>query len=343
MAGVRTERKPTCKEENVSDHLDAPGLKSPNMDARVDITDIFAFQNPADPTRSVLAMNVNPIAPTLADSFAPEAVYELILDTDDDTVADVTYSVTFSPRENGDQKATVRRATGEETRTAEISGGVLFRNVPVSFDGDAGVVESGDYEFFVGIRSDPFFFDLDGFQHDFEFTGEDFFIDKNVFSMVLEMPNKALDGGQIGFWCRVLGPEDGDLSQIDRMGRPLTNMLYNEGEDKNAFNQVGPEQDRELFLETFEAVLEANGYASGEARTIAETLLPDILAYDHRAAAAFPNGRKLDDDIVDAALDLFTNGRITSDGVSSHRDMLYSFPYLGAPHPTPDRPTEGDA
>ena len=313
------------------------------MDARVDITDIFAFQNPADPTRSVLAMNVNPVAPTLADSFAPEAVYELILDTDGDTVADVTYCVTFSPRENDGQRATVRRATGEQAQTTEISGEILFWNVPVSFDGDAEVVGSGDHEFFVGIRSDPFFFDLEGFQRDFEFTGEDFFIDKNVFSMVLEMPNTALGEGQVGFWCRVLGPENGDLSQIDRVARPLTNILYNEGEDKNAFNQVGPEQDRDLFLEEFAAVLEANGYAPGEARTIAETLLPDILAYDHRAVAAFPNGRKLDDDIVDAALDLFTNGRITSDGVPPHRDMLYSFPYLGAPHPTPEGSTEGDA
>lgn len=42
----------------MSDLLDAPGLKSPNMDVRVDITDIFAFQNPADPTRSVLAMSL---------------------------------------------------------------------------------------------------------------------------------------------------------------------------------------------------------------------------------------------------------------------------------------------
>jgi hypothetical protein len=42
----------------VSDHLDAPGLKWPNMDVRVDITDIFAFQNPADPTRSFLAMSL---------------------------------------------------------------------------------------------------------------------------------------------------------------------------------------------------------------------------------------------------------------------------------------------
>ena len=89
--------------------------------------------------------------------------------------------------------------------------------------------------------------------------------------------------------------------------------------------------------------MEANGYGFGEARTVAETLLPDVLAYDHRAAAAFPNGRKLDDDVIDAALDLFTNGRITSDGVPPHRDMLYSFPYLGAPHPTLDGSTEGDA
>jgi hypothetical protein len=42
----------------VSDHLDAPGLKSPNMDVRVDITDISAFQNLADPTRSFLAMSL---------------------------------------------------------------------------------------------------------------------------------------------------------------------------------------------------------------------------------------------------------------------------------------------
>ena len=58
MTGVRTERKLTCKKEHVSDHLGAPGLKSPNMDVQVDITDIFAFQNPADSTRSFLAMSL---------------------------------------------------------------------------------------------------------------------------------------------------------------------------------------------------------------------------------------------------------------------------------------------
>ena len=58
MAGVRTERKLTCKEGNEFEYLDAPGLKSPNMDVRVDITDIFTFQNPAEPTRSFLAVSL---------------------------------------------------------------------------------------------------------------------------------------------------------------------------------------------------------------------------------------------------------------------------------------------
>lgn len=327
----------------MSDHLDAPGLKSPNMDARVDITDVFAFQSPADPVRSVLAMNVNPVAPTLADSFAPEAVYELVIDADGDAVADLAYRVTFSAKENGDQRATVRRAAGERAQTAEVSGEVLFENVPVSFDGDAGVVESGDHSFFVGIRSDPFFFDLEGFQHDFEFTGEDFFIDKNVFSIVFEIPNTALGEGQVGFWCRVLGLENGELSQIDRMGRPLVNILYTEGEDKKTFNQVGPDQDRDLFLEKFAAVLEENGRSPDDARMVAKTLLPDVLAYDHRSAVSFPNGRALDDDIIDWALDLLTNGRVASVGAPPHRDMLPTFPYLGTPHPTPVHATERGA
>ena len=65
----------------MSDHLDAPGLKPPNMDARVDICDIYAFQKPKDTNKSILVLNVNPVAPTYADSFASEAVYELKVDT----------------------------------------------------------------------------------------------------------------------------------------------------------------------------------------------------------------------------------------------------------------------
>ena len=42
----------------MADHLDAPDLTSPAMDARVDITDHYAFQKPDHPDRTILILNV---------------------------------------------------------------------------------------------------------------------------------------------------------------------------------------------------------------------------------------------------------------------------------------------
>ena len=53
----------------MADHLDAPGLMSPNGNAKTDITDVYAFQKPGDPDTSILILNVNPLAPTLATEF----------------------------------------------------------------------------------------------------------------------------------------------------------------------------------------------------------------------------------------------------------------------------------
>ena len=42
---------------------------APNLDPRTDITDLYIFQNPGDPTKSILILNVNPEAPTRANAF----------------------------------------------------------------------------------------------------------------------------------------------------------------------------------------------------------------------------------------------------------------------------------
>jgi hypothetical protein len=47
------------------------------------------------------------------------------------------------------------------------------------------VTEIGDYRFFAGWRSDPFFFDTMGALNTLPFTGNDFFFDKDVCSIVL--------------------------------------------------------------------------------------------------------------------------------------------------------------
>src|SRR3712207_7360336 len=56
--------------------------------------------------------------------------------------------------------------------------------------------------FFAGWRSDPFFYDAGGALNDFQFTGEDFFTDKDVCSIVLELPNSELGATEVGLWQR---------------------------------------------------------------------------------------------------------------------------------------------
>jgi len=85
----------------MADHLDSPNLTSPAMDARVDITDIYAFQNPADRHKSILILNVNPLAPTHADEFRHDARYELLIDNDGDARPDVRFSILFSRKKDG--------------------------------------------------------------------------------------------------------------------------------------------------------------------------------------------------------------------------------------------------
>jgi len=75
------------------------------------------------------------------------------------------------------------------------------------------------------------------------------------------------------------------------------------------------------------------GYSTEEAKRVAATLLPDIIGYDPERPVAYPdNGRLLTDDVGDSMTAIFTNGKVTEDGVGPHDDLLSEFPYLGPPH-----------
>ena len=321
----------------MADHLDAPGLMSPESNPKTDITDIYAFQKPGDPDKSILILNVNPLAPTLANEFESNGLYELKIDTDGDARAEIVFRIAFTQVDDGQQWATVRRVNGGDADAND--GEVIIKHAPVSFDSKARITKAGQYKFFAGIRSDPFFFDLVGFLHNFKFTGSDFFIDKNVFGIVLEVPNHALGGNpQIGMWARTLLTKSGSnghsegFTRDDRMGRPAINTVFNHGDAKNQFNSIEPSQDRALFEASFISTLESFGYTANQADTIADILLPDILTFNYSSSAGFLNGRKLTDDVIDISLTLVTNGKVTTDMVGPHTDYLSTFPYLGNPH-----------
>jgi hypothetical protein len=325
----------------MADHLDAPGLMSPNMDASIDITDVYAFEAPDDAGRAVLVLSVNPLAPTLAASFNHEARYEIKVDTNGDARADITYTIRFSPLRNGTQQASVTRsgADGDEDEIIDDAGVTLERT------SQPRITSSGGYEFFAGIRSDSFFFDLAAFlglpphAHPLDFTdpGSDFFIDKNVYSIVLSAPKAQLLGADptVGVWARVLVKGDkGSWVQKDRMGRPAINTVFNHGNDKNVFNAIDPTSDVALFRDKFIAVLSGAPFNrdAATAAGLVSVLLPDILTYDYRSAGGFLNGRRLQDDVIDAELQLLTGSSTISDHVGPHSDYLGAFPYLGTPH-----------
>ena len=77
---------------------------------------------------------------------------------------------------------------------------------------------------------------------------------------------------------------------------------------------------------------QAGGYSVEAAEQALRVVLPDVLRYDRSKPAAYPNGRTPTDDVISARLAMVTNGKITSDNIGPHTDLLPNFPYLGTPH-----------
>ena len=326
----------------MSHHYSGPNFGFPRGDARLDFTDLYAFPKPGDAGKSILIMNahpsvvlVNPAGPTTAEPFAPEALYELKIDTDGDAVADIAYRVRFSSSKGGAQTTTLCRVEGAQAAATGDSGQIIVEGVPVSTGREAQVTQAGDYRFFAGWRSEPFFFDVAGALNNLQFTGDDFFADKDICSIVLEVPNSVLGRKEVGLWVRTLIPANsagGGWIQADRGARP-NQTPFLAGEQNAAYLAGGPVDDAR-FVPVFAHALEhAGGYTPDEATRVAETLLPDLLRYDPTRPASFPdNGRTLTDDVSDTFLAILPNGKVTEDKVGPHGDLLDEFPYLGPPH-----------
>ena len=189
----------------MSNHFTGLSLGPPLGDQRLDLCDLYAFQSPRDPSRTVIILNANPNA----DALHPDAIYRLNIDTDSDLLTDVSLSFVFSKPQNGRQTFSVLLAKGAESRSVEAVGKKIVADAEVSFGPKPNVVKAGDYTLFAGSRSDAFFFDFDGIKKLFDirgkrnftephltgkspWTGVDSNTEANVFSMVVELPTSEL-------------------------------------------------------------------------------------------------------------------------------------------------------
>jgi hypothetical protein len=265
--------------------------------------------------------------------FHPDGVYQINVDNNGDAQADAAFTFTFSEAVNGTQTCTAHYAAGGQARQPEPTGYLLVSAAPVGFDAVARPVEAGPCRLFAGVRSDPFFADADGAFHGFKWTGQDAFANRNILSIALEVPNEMLGADpEIGVWATVSVRQDGELVQVDRGGHPTINPFINPDGDKNLYNARQPADDLANYLGPWSKRLEGNDYPPAEADAAVRTVLPDILRYDRDRPASYPNGRVVTDDVFSARFAWLTNGKITSDGLKPHDDLLPEFPYLGPPN-----------
>ena len=329
----------------MSHHYSGPDLGFPRGDARLDLTDLYAFPKPGDAGKSILIMNVlhpsagreirrDPLPPSLSRPrrFTSSRLTRTAMPWPTSRTGCASRPPRAGRRPRRCAALRARRPPGRTTAARAIVEGA-----PVSTGREARVTHAGDYRFFAGRRSDPFFFDVAGAVNNLQFTGDDFFADKDVCSIVLEVPNSAL--GAQSSWP--VGPHAGPG---DRHGRGLgpggsrraapTTPCPRSPASRELPTSQGSRRTISGFVAVFAHALEhTGGYTPQEAKRVAGTMLPEILPYDPTRPASFPeNGRALTDDAADAFLSILTNGKVTQDKVGPHGDLLAEFPYLGPPH-----------
>jgi len=119
----------------MSHHYSGPNFGFPRGDARLDYTDLYAFPKPGEPSKSILIMdvhpsfNIDPPGPTTAEPFAPEALYEIKIDTNGDAVADIANRARSASSKGG----AADRSTLAAGRTCTLTVGFAV----IAAEGDA--------------------------------------------------------------------------------------------------------------------------------------------------------------------------------------------------------------
>ncbi len=310
-----------------ADHKDSPlAAAAP----RSDINDLFVFKGQSTGGYTAV-ITVNPLtspADTGTLRLDPDTLYELKADTNGDSVADVSYKLTASGT-GAVQDITLRRATGADAVTNDISGDIIMQGKSSAGAGVTVITDSTGRKLYVGPRDDPFFFDLAGFQAGLKFTGVDAFKGTNVTAIVFEVP--SVPTPTIGFWATTSKKDNlGNWVQLDRMGRPAINTVFIPADQKDAYNNNTPDRDKGIYTDEVTATLNALGSPATDA--LAGLLLPDILTVDLSKPVNYLNGRGLADDVIDISLQAITGNSSIGDGVNANdKAFSSSFPYLAAP------------
>lgn len=195
-----------------ADHIDAPAVTGANSTSTgADITDIYAFQSPADNSKMVFVMNVQGLmspAATSAATFPGNVMYEFNIDNNSDNVEDLVIQVLV---QNGKLRVygpVAPSSTG--TMSTVRTNGTMTETSITAYNSTSPSIgtNTNGIKIFAGPRDDPFFFDLTrfkeiigGMQTSFRNPGVDTFAGTNVMSIVVEVPKSLLGSAStINVW-----------------------------------------------------------------------------------------------------------------------------------------------
>ena len=195
-----------------ADHIDAPAVTgSGSTSLGTDITDLYAFQSPADNSKMVFVIGtqglLSPAATTSA-SFPANTLYELNIDNTGDNVEDLVIQCLV---QNGSIRAYGPVAAGMPGLTSTIKSDAVMTEAMVTAKGSNAIIGTGSngVRVFAGPRDDPFFFDIAryaeiiaGTATSFRTPGMDSFAGTNIMAIAVEVPKSLLGSSDnISVWA----------------------------------------------------------------------------------------------------------------------------------------------
>jgi len=254
---------------NAADHAESTSVAG---DPGADLADVFAFLDPNDNSKVVLALDVEgfvvPSELLNLSFFAPEVLYRFEIENTGDAVPDQNIDITFSPQTSRSQpqSATIKLPHGHQFTAPTTVQTLAATANPfvVTTDPASGV------SFFAGLTDDPFFFDIVGFNRFVSSVlagspnpahlarGRDSFAGYNIHMIALSVPASML-AGRAGNIIGVNGvtlrrkqthrsgdgetKTNGPFIQVDRMATPAVNTALIPFLRKNEYNASTPQDD----------------------------------------------------------------------------------------------------